>query len=442
MMHSRFSTKVFMLLLLLSGLFCTLVQAAEVYLNVTKGGESRIRIVIPDFSFLPNLASAEKHLGREMATILSDDLRASTLFQPVDNPGLLQEIQGKEEQQRTILFTEWKTLGAQVLVKGGYGRQGDELIVECKIYDVAQTQMISGKRYRGKPVAMRTMVHKCADEIVYRFTGEQGIAQTKIAFLAPVQGRKELFLMDYDGVNIYQLTYDRSLVLSPAWSPQGKEILYTSYRAGNPDLYIMHWTGIGKKALSTYDGLNTSPAWSPDGERVALTLSKDGNPEIYTMRRDGTDLRRLTNNNALDTSPAWSPNGRQIAFTSDRSGSPQLYIMDAEGTNVRRLTYEGNYNDRAAWSPAGDVIAFTGRDASGRFNIYTISIDGKEVRQLTNKGGDNEHPTWSPDGRLIAFASTRAGISQIFCMTADGTNQRLLLAPPGGGFSPTWSPRF
>ncbi len=416
--------------------------AADVYLHITKGGESKTRIAVPDFSFSPEFPLATKNLGLEMAAILRNDLRVSTLFQPIENLALLREVQERDIQKGTILFAEWAALGAQVLVKGLYGKQGDDLVVECRIYDVIQARMISGKRYRGKPLALRTMVHKCADEVVYRFTGEQGIAQTKIAFLAPVQGHKELFLMDYDGANVYQLTYDRTLVVSPAWSPDGKSLLYTSYRDGNPNLYMMNWNGTGKKALSTFTGLNTGPAWSPDGERIALVLSKDGNPEIYTIRKDGTDLRRLTNNPSVDSSPAWSPNGRQIAFTSDRAGSPQIYLMDAEGTNVRRLTYQGNYNDLAAWSPSGEVIAFTGRDPQGKFQIYSISVEGKEVRQLTTQSGDNEHPTWSPDGRLIVFTSTRNGTRQIFRMDSDGMNQHLVFAPPGGGSSPTWSPRF
>ncbi|RMF83719.1 MAG: Tol-Pal system beta propeller repeat protein TolB [Nitrospinota bacterium] len=431
------------LIIALLGLGIVTTQGAEVYLHIQKGGMSKIRIAAPPFTPLAGSPTTENGLGGEMATILRQDLRFSTLFQPIgDLSAQPQDPPGGGEGSKRPVFAAWDRQGAQFLVQGKYERRGKTLVMECRIYEVPQGRMIGGKRYRGHFLALRTMVHKCADEVVYRLTGEAGIAQTKIVFLSPVQGHKELFIMDYDGANVYQLTYDRSLVLTPAWSPLGSELLFTSYREGNPSLYVMRWNGTKRRPLATYPGLNTAPAWSPDGERIALVLSKDGNAEIYTMRRDGTGLRRLTTHPAIDSAPTWSPDGRQIAFTSDRSGSPQIYIMEADGTRVRRVTYEGTFNDLPAWSPAGEYIAYTGREESGEFNIYTIRVDGTGRRRLTAQSGDNEHPTWSPDGRLIAFASTRNGVSQIFAMNADGTNQRLILAPPGGGFSPAWSPRF
>jgi TolB protein len=416
-------------------------QAADVYLSISRGGGQRLRLAIPDFVRAEGGTTAEGGLGREMAGTLANDLRPYRFFELIENQKFLQEASLADAQTGDIAFRAWAEVGAQALVKGTYSQDGRDLIVECRVFDVAGERMITGKRYRGPADAVGSMMHRCADEIMIRFTGEPGIAQTKIAFISRQNGNKELFVMDQDGSNVRKLTSDRSIILSPAWSPDSREIAVTSYRDRNPDVIAVNLNGNGRRPLSQQPGLNSAPAWSPDGSRLALTLSKDGNPEIYTMSRNGTDLRRLTNHPAIDTSPTWSPTGRQIAFVSDRSGSPQIYIMDAEGSNVRRLTYQGNYNDRPSWSPRGDRLAFVSLEGS-RFDVNVISVDGSGLQRLTMGNGSNESPSWSPDGRFLVFSSTRSGVPQLYRMYDDGSGQQQLTFIDGGALSPVWSPRI
>jgi TolB protein len=317
-------------------------DAADVYLSISRGGGQRLRLAIPDFARAEGGSGADGNLGHEMARTLADDLRIYRFFDLIDNQTFLQEAARADARAGEIVFKEWADLGAQALVKGTYSQEGRDLIVECRLFDVGGQSMIAGKRYRGPADSASGMMHRCADEIMIRFTGEPGIAQTKIAFISRQNGNKELFVMDQGGSNVRQLTSDRSIALSPAWAPDSHEIVITSYRDRNPDLVAVGLNGGGRRLVSQQPGLNSAPAWSPDGSRLALTLTKDGNSEIYTINRNGSDLRRLTNHPAIDTSPTWSPTGRQIAFVSDRAGSPQVFIMDAEGSNVRRLTYQGN----------------------------------------------------------------------------------------------------
>ncbi len=431
---------------LLGLLFLTTVglvgaDAADVYLSISRGGGQRLRLAIPDFVRAEGGISTNGGLGHEMARILADDLRLYRFFDLIDNQQFLQEAAQADAQAGETVFKEWAELGAQALVKGTYSQEERDLIVECRLFDVAGQRMITGKRYRGPADAFASMMHRCADEIMIRFTGEPGIAQTKIAFISRQNGNKELFVMDQNGSNVRQLTSDRSIILSPAWSPDSREIAVTSYRDRNPDLVAVGLNGNGRRLLSQHPGLNSAPSWSPDSSRIALTLSKDGNPEIYTMSRNGTDLRRLTNHPAIDTSPTWSPTGRQIAFVSDRSGSPQVYIMDAEGSNVRRLTYQGNYNDRPSWSPRGDRIAFVSMEGS-RFDVYVMNVDGSGSQRLTMGNGSNESPSWSPDGRFLVFSSTRSGVPQLYRMYDDGSGQQQLTFLDGGAQSPGWSSRI
>jgi TolB protein len=427
------------LFLAAAGLGC--VEAADVYLSISRGGGRRMRLAIPDFTQAEGGSAANGGLGQEMARILADDLRLYRFFELIDNQKFLQEAAQADAQAGGIAFKEWAELGAQALVKGTFSQEGRDLIVECRLFDVGGQSMIAGKRYRGPADAAASMMHRCADEIMIRVTGEPGIAQTKIAFISRQNGNKELFVMDQNGSNVRQLTSDRSITLSPAWSPDSREIAVTSYRDRNPDLVTVSLNGGGRRLVSQQPGLNSAPAWSPDSSRLALTLTKDGNSEIYTVSRNGADLRRLTNHPAIDTSPAWAPTGRQIAFVSDRAGSPQIFMMDAEGSNVRRLTYQGNYNDRPSWSPRGDRIAYVSLEGS-RFDVYVINVDGSGVQRLTMGNGSNESPSWSPDGRFLVFSSTRTGVPQLYRMYDDGSGQEQLTFLDGGAQSPVWSPRI
>jgi TolB protein len=416
-------------------------EAADVYLSISRGGGQRLRIAIPDFKPEEGGSTADPALGQTMAKTLADDLRLYRFFGIIDNPRFLQEALQASAPGGDIAFKAWTEIGAQALVVGTYGLDGRDLLVECRLYDVGGQRMITGKRYRGPADAASSIMHRCADEIMVRFTGEPGIAQTKIAFLSRQNGNKELFVMDHNGANVRQLTRDRSIVLSPAWAPDGQEIAITTYRDRNPDLFAIGLNGNGRRPLSQRAGINSAPAWSPDGSRIALVLSTDGNPEIYTMNRQGGDLRRLTNHSAIETSPAWSPTGRQLAFVSNRAGSPQIYIMDAEGSNVRRLTYQGNYNASPSWSPRGDRITFASMEG-GRFDVYVVNVDGSGLSRLTMGNGSNENPSWSPDGRFLVFSSTRSGVSQLYRMYDDGSGQQPLTSLQGGALSPVWSPRI
>lgn len=431
------------LTLLLGGwTLCT--DAAEVYITIDpRGRGQRLRLAIPDFVRGEGEVTLDSGLGHEMARTLTEDLRVYRFFELIDNQQFLQEAAHADVQAGSIVFKEWAELGAQLLVKGTYTQDGRELIVECRLYDVPGQRMITGKRYRGPTDAVAGIVHRCADEIMIRLTGQAGIAQTKVAFISLRGGNKELFVMDHNGANIRQLTQERSIVLSPAWSPDGQEIAITTYRDRNPDLFAISLNGNGRRPLSQQPGLNSAPAWAPDGTRLAAVLTKDGNAEIYSMNRNGTDLRRLTNHAAIDTSPTWSPTGRQLAFVSDRPGSPQIFIMEAEGSNVRRLTYHGIRSERPAWSPPprGDRIAFVGVDGS-QSDVYVINVDGSGLQRLTGGNGRNEGPSWSPDGHFLVFSSTRTGTPQLFRMYDDGSGIQQLTFLEGGALSPVWSPRI
>jgi TolB protein len=337
---------------------------------------------------------------------------------------------------------------AQFIAFGSIQAGNGSMSVEARLWDLKATQNREaiGQRYKSDDTdeGARFIAHKFADAIVDLISGGKGIAQTSIAYISErAPNVKELHTMDYDGSSAHALTAYKSTVLTPAWSPDGEKIAFTSYRRGIPDIEILSRSDNRPYTFERPGGTTTTPAWSPDGSKIAFATSRDGSDmEIYVADWNGKNLRRLTVSKGVDISPVWNPRtGREIAFTSDRSGSPQIYIMDAEGTNVRRLIEEGGHAVNAAWSPDGQRIAFAWQKSRSNFDIYIHDLTTGQNTQLTSDAGSNEKPTWAPDGRHIAFESSRTGTKQIFSMILDGTKIRQL-TNTGNNTGPAWSGFF
>ncbi|MDY0095980.1 MAG: Tol-Pal system beta propeller repeat protein TolB, partial [Candidatus Vecturithrix sp.] len=380
------------------------VLATEVSVEITGSGRHLIKIAVTPFVAQP---VSSDQMQAELAAILQNDLRISGFFETLDaDRERIQRVHASDLASGEVQFQQWADLGARLLVKGLYERQGDKLRIECRVYDTLGGDFILGKRYESDIAHTRRVIHRLADEIILKMTGESGMSSSRLVFTSNRTGGRELYQIDFDGANLTRLTEDRSLVISPAVSPDGQKICYTSYKENNPDLYLMSVEDRKTEILAMHPGLNFAAAWASDNQTLVLTLSKDGNPELYLLDILSRQETRLTQNQWNDVSPAWSPDSSEIVYTADNIGAPQLYIMNRTGGNLRRLTFRGAYNVSPAWSPTGEAIAFTS-SMDGNFNIYTVHPNGDNLQQLTQNFGNNEEPAWSPDGRYLAFQSTR-----------------------------------
>jgi TolB protein len=412
-------------------------QGVDVFLNVTGTGAKKLNIAIPEFTVVAGSDSAG--VAKLLASVTGRDLTYSGLFNvvaaegaiPPNNPELLRKS-----------WTDFAAAGAHAGLHGLLALRGDRVEGEMRLYDLTspEQRLIASKTFTVSATQPRRLAHKIADEVVLQFTGEAGIADTRIAYVVGRPGAKEIVMADYDGVGVAPVTRNGSINLSPVWSPDARSVAFTSYVHGYPDLYrAFPFERRPEQTLAAFSGINSSPAWSPDGQGLAMTLSKDGNPEIYVLTVATGTLRRLTRHASIDTEPTWSPTGRQIAFVSNRTGSPHIFVMDAEGANVRQLTF-GGHHTQPRWSPKGDTIAYTARQ--GNHDIWAVGSDGSNPRRLTAGPGDNESAAWSPDGRHLLFQGSRLGGWQIFSMLADGTEQIPVTRGVSESTSPSWSPRL
>lgn len=399
-----------------------------------KSGVQLTRLAIEDFTAWEGarLLRADSIILVRLAETIRRDLDFSPFYEVIK----LDTFYMRHMEMEVMSLLGWSHLGAEYVIKGEGQFTGDDITFKYSLYASKSGIEFGRGTFKSPASNHRRLAHKVANDIIYYLTGEKGIFDTQVCFISKRTGNKEVFLCDYDGANIYQLTGNGSINLSPSFSPDGKKILFTSFMHDNPQLYQYNVNDGKVEQLAAYPGINSAARVSPDDKFIVCALSRDGNAELYLLNRAGRIKRRLTRTAAIESSPCWSPTGNEIAFSSDRTGSPQIYIMDKDGINVRRLSYVGGYNDSPDWSPRGDKLVFVSR-VNGKFNICTIDITGDNFRVLTERG-NNENPHWSPDGNHVIFSSTRTGTKEIYVMDRFG-NKEFRLTSGGGNSNPDWS---
>ncbi len=415
----------------------------------TSTGAQKLRLAAANFQ--PAAADGTTvQLVQAFNTTLASDLANAGIFDLVSKSMEPQVTPGSPAE---ISLGQWSAApsSAAMVAFGSFGNAGGQLVVKGYLDDThnAQYPQVFAKQYNDAADVngARQTAHKFADDIIFRLGGGiQGIAETKIYYVHfSGDGNKELWAMDYDGQNQHQLTHLGQIALSPRVSPDNSRIAFSALGRDGFQLRMYSLLLNRPVAFSSVGGTNLSPAWSPNGQQLAFSSSRSGDPEIWVSDPQGASAHRITSYKGPDVSPTWNPKtGAQIAWISGRTGLPQLYIMDADGSGVQRMT-DGGYATSPSWSPNGQFIAYAwnrkyGPGAPGGQDIYVMEVASKRWIQLTHDIGRCDFPSWSPDGRHIVFANTPGGrdsSTRVMTMLADGTERHELTT--AGSDMPNWS---
>lgn len=407
--------------------------AALVTLAQPVGAELYIDIISSPRKLPVAIMELEGPYGKEVTGIITDDLRRSRVFEPMDPGGFA------ERGDQDFDPGNWVGTGAEAVVKGTVERLA-EFVVTVRLYDVVESRLIMEKKYRADTRLLRPISHAAANDIYEKITGKKAVFRSKIAYVsADDDGNFRLNVSDWDGMRSRKLNVRARSLFSPHWAPNARSIVYTAERERKWGIYSLDFASMKEKPLLQVKGTNIAGDFFPDGKSLSLSSSINGSTDIYSYNLRTGKVKRLTREMGIEVSPTVSPDGKLIAYVSDRAGSPQIYTMDKMGYNKSRITYEGGYNTSPAWSPRGDLIAFSGRHG-GKNQIFTVWPDGTGLRMLT-ASGNNEEPSFSPDGRFITFTSDRKGRRAVYVMGADGSDQRRISPRGVEAFSPRWAPK-
>lgn len=381
-------------------------------------------------------------LANQIADLITSDLQSTNAFLFAD----AKKVRIPSYPEITApSYPLWRGLNAKLLLSGFVNARPDgRLTIGCYVYDVQSGREVARQGFAVSPSDWRRAAHRCADAAYVKATGKVPIFDSRIAYVA-VSGRdespvKRLAVMDFDGGNHRYLTKGEETVITPAWSPDGNRVAYTTFSGNQLHVRVSDVTSEADRPLLAGPDASFAPAFSPDGRTIALSVSTAGNTDIFAVGSIGGFPNRLTASPAIDTSPSFSPDGTKIAFVSNRSGSPQIYVMNSDGSNQRRVSFGPGEYGSPKWSPAGDRIAFARVDGPWS-RIGTMNVDGSDERIVT-RGPADEQPAWSPDGSVVLFqrmdSATRR--TQLATVPAEGGEVRPVPTPTGAS-DPTWQER-
>jgi Tol biopolymer transport system component/DNA-binding winged helix-turn-helix (wHTH) protein len=239
----------------------------------------------------------------------------------------------------------------------------------------------------------------------------------------------DLYVTPLPGGEPRRLTFDSVPISGIAWTPDSREIVFSSRRSGSTThLWRIKSTGGTPDRLDTVGNSVQSPALSLQAHRLAYTQPLDDvnvwRLELDTQARS-TSQTELIASTFWDHGPDYSPDGRKIVFASARSGGDGIWICDSDGSKPQLLIDRGPYvSGTPRWSPDGQWIAFDSRfndpGSAGNPDIYLISSDGGQPRRLTTDPAEDIVPSWSRDGQWVYFSSMRSGSQQIWKIPIEG----------------------
>ena len=286
----------------------------------------------------------------------------------------------------------------------------------------------------------------------------------KIVFMSKRDGNAEIYIMNPDGSEQVNLSQHPAADYDPTWSPNGKQILFSSDRDdGVFDLYLMDADGRNVQKVFEDSAYRRNPNWSPDGKQIVYA---QGDPQkaklhfglrlipladltLYVATLKGDSVEKLTDG----FMPSWVIDGSEIAFVVGGIEHTPLGIFDLQ-THIQKmlLLKEMPWIIHPSWSPQGDKIAFTeinraGFDGQGFLSfedsaLYIVNNDGIGLHQITKDEEDfPSDPTWSPHGDELIYTALvlepGKGGAQLFKTDLNGGNPTQLTHDSSNS-SPDW----
>ncbi|MGH7594449.1 MAG: hypothetical protein ACRELE_11460, partial [Gemmatimonadales bacterium] len=323
--------------------------------------------------------------------------------------------------------------------------------VDVKLYDMATGTVRQQATRPLDPSGVRDSritIHRVSD-LIASWTGNVGIAATRIAFKLK-QGKDDaIWRIDSDGDNLTRVSRSGALTMTPAWSPDGGSIAFSEYRDGRWTLLLQRLASGTRAAVpNSSAGDSYGPDFSPDGRTLVYVHGPDAGTAI-----ESADVSRMCCAHMLthdgrfadNVSPTYSPDGHRIAYVSNRTGTPEIYVIDDDGTGRAQLVPSDFEPGGGAlptyspvWSPDGARLVFDRDTRSGGRQLFLWSVGSGQVSQVTS-AGRNDDPSWAPDSRHVVFKSNRAGgREQLWVLDIESSALRQL-ATPGGAQYPAWS---
>jgi TolB protein len=268
------------------------------------------------------------------------------------------------------------------------------------------------------------------------FPGSNG----RIAFTRP----DRILTMEPDGSDVVVIRRNAG---EPAWNAAGTRIAFSgARRSGKTDIFVMAADGSEGRDLTRFrPGFNLAPAWSPDGRTIVFVHNDREGTDLYTVGRRGRNLTRLTTSpRIVERAPEWSPDGSRILFSRVReTGMPtdeDLFTIAPDGSDLTRLTRSRLHDFQGSWAPDGDRIVFVRETRRLGPKAFVMGADGSDATRLTSDAPNEFWPAFSPDGARISLSRCEELACDLYVIDPDGSNATPLTGSSPLDSRPDWQP--
>lgn len=428
-------------------ILCLISLNSSAYtIKITEGTTDPIPLAINKFA---GVDPADIKIAKDIVSVIINDLKESGMFRPISQAAF---IENKIGIGHTPLFAAWQQINATLLVNGEVIRTSSKkLEVKFIVWDTILEREMVSESLELPEALWRRAAHKISDVIYKRITGYDGYFNTRITYVSEsgdyLKRIKRLAIMDYDGENHQYLTDGSDLVLTPRFSPDGKYLLYLSYKNGSPQVHILSLRSGRSKLVGKFKGMSFAPRFSPDGKNAIMSIAEGGETHIYEINLKNKRTMQLTKGFSINTSPSYSPDGSKIAYNSDTYGSRQILVMNRNGSNKQRISFGGGSYAEPNWS-SRDYLAYTkmSRDYGFTIGVMRPEAAGEtNTERLIANGYLVESPSWADNGRVLVFTKgfqprgrKTKGLNRIYTIDFTGHNERIIPTPHDAS-DPDWS---
>ncbi len=314
----------------------------------------------------------------------------------------------------------------------------DPYRVEMRVYEVESNRLI----YSGTlNVRDFTKIENMADEFCAQFmealTGRGDFFRATLAFVkSSGPNKKDIWTVKPTGRELRQVTNVPGDALSPAWSHDGRFIIFSHIDEQSHALGVWDSSN-GRMQRIRFPG-NTviGPCFMPDN-KVAVGLTDGQNPSIFLLNHSFRKEKKLISSWGIDVSPSVDATGAKMVFTSSRLGNPHIFMEDLNTKQNVRISQDGKYNTDPSISPDGTLVVFA-RQMGNVHRIFVHDLRTGHEQQITFGPGSDEQPEFAPDSYFIAFTSTRSGQRKVYLTTRHGAEPKMVPTGRGDAAFPSW----
>ena len=377
--------------------------------------------------------------GAELQNLITENLSILPFIQLVNPTAVLGGTVLPSADMPNLDLKRFQLAGAAMLITANWP-EGDApgRMVEMRIFDTDSGRRLFAAQY---PDTRKELLPDVADRfcanLLEVLIGNGDFFRSTLAFVKKAgRNKADVWVMRPTGRGLRQITNMPGEALSPAWSMDGRFVVFSHIDDRSHALGVWDRNSGQVQRIRFPGNTVIGPSFTPDN-KVAVALSQGKNPDIYQLNHSFQVERTLEAHHSINVSPSIDSTGAKMAFTSSRLGGPQIFMKELSSGSVTRVSREGSYNTEPNLSRDGSLIVYT-RLTEGGQRIFVQDLRTGVERQISSGPGSDEQPAFAPDSYFIAFTSSRGGARQVYLTTRHGGEPSHLRTGGGDVSFPRW----